>query len=82
MAEMIDLLNMHVLIVDDMENMCKSIRGMMRVLGFGKTFQVAFNGVDGWNLLKEEPADLAIIDWNMPQMSGIELLGCIREDRE
>jgi len=81
-VEMIDLLNMHVLIVDDMPIMCKSIRGMMRVLGFGKTFQFAFNGFDGWNLLKEAPADLAIVDWNMPQMSGIELLGCIREDRE
>ena len=79
---MIDLLNMHVLIVDDMQIMCKSIRGMMKVLGFGKTFQFAFNGLDGWNLLKEAPADLAIVDWNMPQMSGIELLGCIREDRE
>lgn len=47
---MIDLQNMRVLIVDDMEIMCKSIRGMMRVLGYGKTFQFAFNGFDAWNL--------------------------------
>ena len=78
---MIDPPNMCVLIVDDMEMMCKSMRGMMRVLGLGKTFLFAQNGLDAWNILKTEPVDLAIVDWNMPVMTGVELLTRIREDR-
>ncbi|RPJ81680.1 MAG: response regulator [Deltaproteobacteria bacterium] len=79
---MIDIKNMSVLIVDDMENMCKSIRGMMKVLEYGKKFRFANNGKEAWNLLKKEPSDIAITDWNMPVMTGVELLERIREDRE
>ena len=79
---MIDIKNMSVLIVDDMENMCKSIRGMLKVLEYGKKFRFAYNGKEAWNLLKKEPSDIAITDWNMPVMTGVELLERIREDRE
>ena len=81
MAEMIDLQTMDVLIVDDMENMCKAIRGMMRILKFGKTFRFAANGPEAWNLIRKEYVDLAIVDWNMPEMTGVELLNLIRNDR-
>ena len=43
---MIDLKQMSVLIVDDMENMCKSIRGMLKVLDYGSKFSFAFNGAE------------------------------------
>ena len=72
---------MSVLIVDDMENMCKAIRGMMRTLGFGKSFRFAENGLEAWDIIQKEPVDLAIVDWNMPKMTGVELLNLIREDR-
>lgn len=78
---MIDLIEMKVLFVDDMEQMFKSLRGMMKVLGYGKKFFYARNGLEAWNLLKEVSVDLAIIDWNMPVMTGVELLARIREDR-
>ena len=80
-SNMIDAAQMTVLIVDDMENMCKSIRGMLRVLGCGKKFHFTFNGHEALTLLKKEPIDLAIVDWNMPVMTGVELLNRIREDR-
>ncbi|MDY6906373.1 MAG: response regulator [Thermodesulfobacteriota bacterium] len=79
---MIDIHSMKVLIVDDMENMVKSVRAMMKVLGYGKEFRYANNGREAWNLLQRESIDLAIIDWNMPVMNGVELLSRIREDRE
>ena len=79
---MIDVEKMSVLIVDDMVNMCKSIRGILKVLNFGSTFRFANNGVEAWNLLKKEPVDFAVVDWYMPSMNGVELLGRIRENRD
>ncbi|MBF0120731.1 MAG: response regulator [Desulfobacterales bacterium] len=77
---MIDLIEMSVLIVDDMESMCKSIRSMLKILKYGKNFTYAFNGLEGWKVLQKQNFDLAIIDWNMPTMTGIELLSLVRED--
>lgn len=79
---MIDIENMTILIVDDMESMRKSIRGMLKVLHIGKTIRHAENGREGWKILNEIPVDLAIIDWNMPIMKGIELLELIRNDKK
>lgn len=78
---MIDIENMTILIVDDMESMRKSIRGMLKMLQIGKTIRHAENGREGWKILNEIPVDLAIIDWNMPIMKGIELLELIRNDK-
>lgn len=79
---MIELDTMSVLIVDDMESMRKSIRGMLKVLQYGRTIRLASNGLEGWEMLNSVPIDLAIIDWNMPVMKGIELLGKIRDSKE
>jgi DNA-binding response OmpR family regulator len=79
---MIDLENMSILIVDDMESMRKSIRGMLRMLHIGKLIRHAENGREGWKALNEIPVDLAIIDWNMPIMKGIELLELIRSNKQ
>ncbi len=79
---MIDMQQMSVLIVDDMENMCKAIKSMLKVLNIGSQVFYAFNGLDAWKILERgEKIDLAIIDWNMPGMTGVELLGHIRDDR-
>ena len=78
---MIDIENMTILIVDDMESMRKSIRGMLKMLHIGKTIRHAENGKEGWKILNEIPVDMAIIDWNMPIMKGIELLELIRNDK-
>lgn len=78
---MIDLKQMSVLIVDDMENMCKSIRGMLKVLNYGSRFRFAFNGAEAWAVLQKDPMELAVVDWNMPTMTGVELLGRIREHK-
>ena len=79
---MIDLNAMSVLIVDDMESMRRSIRSMFKVLRVGKTMLHASNGREAWNILKNKPVDIAIIDWNMPVMNGIELLNRIRNDKK
>ncbi len=78
---MLDLNKMRVLIVDDMENMCKSVRGMLMVLHYGREFHYAYNGQEAWNLLQKNEIDFMICDWNMPIMTGVELLGNMKEDR-
>jgi CheY-like chemotaxis protein len=79
---MIEIQEMNILIVDDMENMCKSIRAMLKVLNYGRKFHTANNGREALKILKDREIDLAIIDWNMPVMTGVELLVNIREDKK
>ena len=78
---MIDINEMTVLIVDDMVSMCKSIHSMMRVIGYGRNVLFAYNGKEALNILQKEPIDLVLLDYNMPVMSGGEVISHIREDR-
>ena len=78
---MIDINKMRVLIVDDIISMCKSIRNMMRVIGYGKKFFYANNGKEALKILQEEHIDLVLLDYNMPGMTGGELISHIRENR-
>lgn len=79
---MIDLETMSVLIVDDMQSMRRTVRNMFKQLGLGKTIRHAENGEEAWNLLQSTPVDIAVVDWNMPVLNGIELLNRIRENRD
>ncbi|MFH0727439.1 MAG: response regulator [Pseudomonadota bacterium] len=71
---------MSILIVDDFESMCRSIRGMLKVLKYGKKYRFAQNGLEALKMLKEAHFDLLILDWNMPVMTGVELLDRVRVD--
>lgn len=78
---MIDLNEMTVLIVDDIITMCKSIHRMMKTIGYGDQFFYAHNGKEALRLLRKEPIDLVLMDYNMPEMQGGEALSIIRDDR-
>jgi len=68
-----------ILIIDDKPNMRKTIRNMLRVLGF-KSFQDAEDGIDALRKLQVGNFDFVLCDWNMPRMSGYEFLLQLRQD--
>lgn len=79
---MIDREKMTVLIVDDSMNMCQSMSGMMKVIGYGKRFLSAQNGKEALDILEKEKVDLLLLDYSMPVMSGAEVLNHVRMDRD
>lgn len=67
-----------ILIVDDMKTIRMLVLSALRSLG-ATNLEEAENGVIGWNLMKSalaagRPFTLVVSDWNMPEMTGLELL--------
>ena len=73
--------NMKILIVDDFATMRKVIRNLLRQIGYQNVLE-AEDGVDALKELRSQKIEFIISDWNMPNMSGIELLRAVRADSE
>lgn len=69
---------MHALVIDD----SKSIRSILAkiLLGVGFTVEEAANGLEALDLIKKEKVDLALVDWNMPDMDGREFILEVRKN--
>ncbi len=67
------------LVVDDFSTMRRILRNLLKELGFANV-QEAENGAEGLTKLRAETFDFVVLDWNMPVMTGIELLKEIRAD--
>ncbi len=76
-------LNMNVLVVDDFLTMRRILKNILKQVGF-KKMEEAEDGAQALDMIKNaDPVfDLIIADWNMPKMTGIELLKAIRADPE
>ena len=75
---MIDM-NMKVLVVDDFSTMRRIIKTALKQMGF-KNILEADDGTTALALLKNQKVDLILADWNMPKMSGLELLKAVKAD--
>ncbi len=73
--------NMRVLVVDDFSTMRRIIKNILRQLGFNNVVE-ADDGTTAWDTLNKDKIDFVISDWNMPQMTGIELLRKVRGSEE
>ncbi len=71
--------NMKVMIVDDFATMRRIVKNILSQLGF-KNFVEADDGSTAWEILQKEKVDFIVSDWNMPKMTGIELLKKVRAD--
>ena len=72
---------MHVLVVDDFATMRRIITNVLRQLGFENIVE-AEDGTKALQILETEKVDFVITDWNMPQMSGLDLLKAIRASED
>ena len=68
-----------VLVVDDSAVMRQIIKKNLKELGFSELME-AENGAAGLKKAGEEPVDLIVSDWNMPNMTGLEFLKAVRAD--
>jgi len=71
--------NMKILVVDDMSTMRRIVKNIMKQLGFAN-IEEAENGQDALTKLHAESYGFVISDWNMPVMTGIDMLRAIRAD--
>jgi len=71
---------MKILIVDDSGIMRKIVTRTLRQAGFGgHDIEEAENGVDALTRIEADAPDFILTDWNMPEMSGIELAQAMNE---
>jgi two-component system, chemotaxis family, chemotaxis protein CheY len=66
-----------VLVVDDFATMRRILKNILKQLGF-KNLVEADDGTTAWDILEDQKIDLVLADWNMPKMTGLELLKKVR----
>lgn len=69
------------LVVDDLELMRAVTVNQLRALGCEK-IRVARNGTSALEVLRNNKIDFVLCDWNMPGMSGLDLLKAVRADAD
>lgn len=74
--------DVRILIVDDFEQVARTLRSQLRQLGFANV-DVAFSGGEALEKLKStKDYGLVLADWMMPDLSGLQLLQQLRDDQE
>jgi len=71
--------NMKILIVDDFSTMRRIVKNILRQLNFVNILE-ADDGSTALEVLQRDKVDLVVSDWNMPKMTGLELLKAVRAD--
>jgi two-component system chemotaxis response regulator CheY len=74
-------LNMKILVVDDMVTMRRIVRNILKQLGFSNIDE-AENGQEALQKLRADTFGFVVSDWNMPVMTGIDMLRAIRADEK
>lgn len=71
---------MNILIIDDSKAMRTFLDYLVRDLGFGTVH--AADGCDALEVLARSPSDidLALVDWDMPRMNGLDFVQAVRAD--
>lgn len=71
--------DMKVLVVDDFSTMRRIVKNLLKQLGFSNILE-ADDGSTALDVLKSQKVDFIVSDWNMPKMTGLELLKAVRGD--
>ncbi len=70
--------NMKFLVIDDMTNMRRTIRNMLRYIGYDSVAE-AVDGDHALKMMDNNQPEFIICDWNMPRLPGIELVRKTKE---
>ena len=73
--------NMKILVVDDMVTMRRIVKNILKQLGFSNLDE-AENGQEALQKLRSDTYGFVVSDWNMPVMTGIDMLRAIRADEK
>lgn len=73
------LKNIKILIVDDDETVRELSKAILNKSGFNNAWE-AEDGKSALSLLKNQHFDVVICDWEMPNMTGLDLLKEVRKD--
>ena len=71
--------NTKFLVVDDFSTMRRIVRNLLKELGFHNVDE-AEDGVDALGKLRGGGYQFVITDWNMPNMTGLDLIKSMRAD--
>ena len=69
--------SLNVLLVDDNQHMRAIVAAILKGAGVGTTFEVN-DGSEALRMLRERPIDLAIVDFNMFPLDGVEFTRLVR----
>ena len=72
---------MRILIVDDSSTMRRIVNNSLADIGYGYAeILEAGDGQDALRLIQEEVFDIVFLDWNMPNLNGLELVTLVRKE--
>ncbi len=71
---------MKFLVVDDFSTMRRIIKNLLRDIGYTDVVE-AEDGKQALSQIKSSQIDFVVTDWNMPNMTGLELLKEIRKEK-
>ena len=69
---------MRALVIDDSKPIRMILTKILTEIGF--EVEQASNGFEAMDVLKKEKVDIALVDWNMPEMNGYEFVKAVRKD--
>jgi len=75
---MLDL-KIKILVVDDFSTMRRIVKNILKQIGYTEVDE-AEDGNGALAKLRQDKYDLIVSDWNMPNMTGLDLLKAIRAD--
>jgi len=69
---------MNFLIVDDSKTSRNININMIREVRTGDVFYEATNGKEALDIMKFKRVDLVVLDWNMPELDGLQFVQIVR----
>ncbi len=71
----------NILIAEDDANIALAVKMVLRKPTGGANITVVTDGQAAWECLQQQDYDLLISDWNMPHLTGKELLAKVRANK-